>query len=292
MNNASTQDPNFILNECREMDKAVDENEGQLNMLTQMRQQFLSFTNNEEIQRVQRQIDERSASVMSNFSKLVQRSKRIRAMPESGEPRNAPQVGRIDRRIKTSLNHAQQLDRDFRNKTQENFSRQYRTVRPDASDAEVQEALQTEGGAFQQGLMNATRLGQANTTVRDVRLRHTAIQKIEQDMMELAQLFQDMEALVVQQEPAVNQIEQKGEEVNDHVTKANVELDGAVKKARAARRKKWICLGIVGECGPIDELNIQANVHSADHYHHRGCGCCCGRGELSPTCSSPNISSY
>jgi len=63
--------------------------------------------------------------------------------------------------------------------------------------------------------------------------------------MELAQLFNDLEALVVQQEPAVAQIEQKGEEVNENVGKGNTELDGAIVKARAARRKKWICLGIV-----------------------------------------------
>ena len=62
--------------------------------------------------------------------------------------------------------------------------------------------------------------------------------------MELAQLFQDLEALVVQQEPAVAQIEQKGEEVNTNMTSANTQLDGAIVKARAARRKKWICLGI------------------------------------------------
>ena len=58
-------------------------------------------------------------------------------------------------------------------------------------------------------------------------------------MVILAQLFQDLETAVVQQEPAVTQIEQRGEEVTDHVAKANTELDGAVKKARAARRKKW-----------------------------------------------------
>ena len=70
-------------------------------------------------------------------------------------------------------------------------------------------------------------------------------------MMELAQLFQDLETLVVQQEPAVTQIEQKGEEVTENVGRGNTELDGAIKKARAARRKKWICLGIVGMFDPV-----------------------------------------
>jgi syntaxin 1B/2/3 len=64
-------------------------------------------------------------------------------------------------------------------------------------------------------------------------------------MIELASLFQDLEAQVVMQEPAVTQIEQKGEEVNDNVGKANVEIDGAISKARSRNRKKWWCLLII-----------------------------------------------
>jgi hypothetical protein len=91
-------------------------------------------------------------------------------------------------------------------------------------------------------------------------------------MMELAQLFQDLETLVVQQEPAVTQIEQKGEEVTDNVGRGNTELDGAIKKARAARRKKWICLGIVGMF-PLLELlvlcpNIDSRYYYCRHCHH------------------------
>lgn len=96
-------------------------------------------------------------------------------------------------------------------------------------------------------LINTDRRGQAQTIANNVRGRHEAIAKIESEMIVLAQLFQDLEAAVIQQEPAVTQIEQRGEEVTDHVAKANTELDGAVKKARAARRKKWICLGIASE---------------------------------------------
>lgn len=61
-------------------------------------------------------------------------------------------------------------------------------------------------------------------------------------MIQLAQLFQDMESLVVQQEAAVEQIDQKAENVNGDVQKANVEIDGAIQKARSRNRKKWWCL--------------------------------------------------
>ena len=77
--------------------------------------------------------------------------------------------------------------------------------------------------------------------------RHEAIQKIERQVIELAQLFEDMNVLVVQQEPVVAQINERVENVQQNVTQGNTQLDGAIKKARAARRKKWYCLGIVCE---------------------------------------------
>jgi hypothetical protein len=99
-------------------------------------------------------------------------------------------------------------------------------------------------------------------------------------MIELSQLFQDLEAQVVQQEPAVTQIEQRGEEVNDHVAKANTELDGAVKKARSARRKKWWCFLIVGmfSTSMLPRVSLANFRFSHHHYHHRsrrGCWCLC-----------------
>lgn len=63
-------------------------------------------------------------------------------------------------------------------------------------------------------------------------------------MIELAQLFQDMEAAVVQQEAPIQHIDDKAENTVTHVQQGNTQLDGAVTKARSARKKKWICLGI------------------------------------------------
>lgn len=56
-----------------------------------------------------------------------------------------------------------------------------------------------------------------------------------------------MEAAVVQQEPAIEHIEKQAEDTTMHVDKGNDQLNTAVDKARSARKKKWICLGIVGK---------------------------------------------
>jgi syntaxin 1B/2/3 len=94
-------------------------------------------------------------------------------------------------------------------------------------------------------LLNSDRRGQATSTLRNVKERHEAIQNIERQMVELAQLFQDLDQIVQQQEPLVANIEQKGEEINDNVKAANVEIDGAIVKARSRNRKKWWCLLVV-----------------------------------------------
>jgi syntaxin 1B/2/3 len=64
-------------------------------------------------------------------------------------------------------------------------------------------------------------------------------------MVELAELFQDLDRIVQEQEPLVQDIERKGEEVHDNVTKGNEEIGTAINSARARNRKKWWCLLIV-----------------------------------------------
>lgn len=129
---------------------------------------------------------------------------------------------------------------------QEQQARQYRIVRPDASDEEVREAVEDPNTqVFQQALLNSDRRGQSQTTLNAVRQRHNEIQRIEQTIIELAQLFQDLDNIVMEQEPLVANIEQKGEEIQENIVQANTELDKGVKSARGARKKKWICFWIV-----------------------------------------------
>lgn len=94
-------------------------------------------------------------------------------------------------------------------------------------------------------LLNSGRQGQSQTTLNAVRQRSEAIQNIEETMIELAELFQDLDVLVMQQEAQVKMIEEKGEEVQQDLEKANIELDTGIKSARGARKKKWICLFLV-----------------------------------------------
>lgn len=243
MNNgygAPAADPNAILNDCQAIDRALDQIDSQLEQLTRLHKSAV----NEPLV-YKNQIDNLNNEIMTGYRGLVDRMRRIKGLPESGEPRNKPQVGRVDRRLKSTINKFQEVESRFRKELQESQARQYRIVRPDATEEEVKQAIEDpQAQIFSQALMQSDRRGQAQSALRAVEGRHKEIQKIEQQMVELAQLFQDLNEIVVQQEPLVENIEQKGEEVRDNVVKANEEIDTAIVSARSRNRKKWYCLGI------------------------------------------------
>ncbi len=141
-------DPNAILNECREVDRALDELDGQLANLERTFKQVLARPD-----MPSGEINQLSSQVMTSYRALVTRVKNIKSKPESGNPRNAPQVGKVDRRLKTTINRYQTLEAEFRRDSQAAAERQYRIVRPDATDEEVREAVaDPEAPIFQQAV--------------------------------------------------------------------------------------------------------------------------------------------
>ncbi|KAI9830180.1 MAG: Plasma membrane t-SNARE, secretory vesicle fusion [Phylliscum demangeonii] len=236
-----------MLNEIREIDRGIDAIERNLERLRMVQQQSLGDPNSSQDSPINRERDRLSEDTMTLYRNFVIRMRTIKSQPESGNPTNASQVGRVDRRLKGAIQQFQTLDSDYRKKLQQQVERELRIVRPDATESEIREAVEdtSNNQVFTQALLQSDRRGQSQRVLQHVTSRHEAIQKIEVQFVELAQLFQDMEALVVQQEPAVTQIEQKGEQVTEDVGKANVEISGAIQKARSRNRKKWWCLLIV-----------------------------------------------
>ena len=242
------RDPNAILNELRQIDQGIDSIRRNLNDLSHLQQRALDDPDSSADSQNNQQLDTIASETMTMYRSFAGRVKALKQQPESGSPKNAPQLGKVDRKLKAAIQEYQTMDSAFRKRLQEQMARQYRIVRPDASEAEVREAVEDTSNqqVFSQALLQSDRRGQSRSALNAVQNRHEAIQKIEQQMIELAELFQDMEALVVQQEAAVTNIEMKGEEVVENMDKGTQEIGAAIKSARNARKWKWWCLGICG----------------------------------------------
>ena len=257
--------PTAVLNEIADINKGIEAIDRNLQQLQMLQQRSLDDIDSSSSNNTKRQLDSLTSQTMAEYRTLTDRVRQLKSNPES-QAKFGAQVKRVDTRLKEAMHAYRQVESTFRQRTEEQVARQYRIVRPDATEEEVQAAVEDQSGGqiFQQALMQSNRRGQAQAVLSAVQDRHAQLEKIQQQLEEIAQLFQDLDTLVVQQEAAVVAIEQKGEEVIDNIDKGNVELGTAVVTARSTRKKKWICLGICGMFIPT----LVTNACRADYANN------------------------
>jgi len=73
----------------------------------------------------------------------------------------------------------------------------------------------------------------------NVRARHNDIVRIEKTLVELAQLFEQLNEAVEVQDPVVTHIGEKAEEVHHDTEQANAQIVKGIKSARRRNRMKW-----------------------------------------------------
>ena len=132
----AANDPNAILNECREVDRAIEDLE--------LRLRDLDVEFNKVLSRPDAPaggIDALAAEIMTIYRNLFDRVKKIKTKPQSGDPRVAPQVRRVENKLKDTVNRYQAMEASFRKRQQEAAKRQFLIVNPEATEAEVQEAV-------------------------------------------------------------------------------------------------------------------------------------------------------
>lgn len=265
------EDPNAIRNECRDISNSVREVESTLEQIRVLQSRVLNDADSSSNSQSNRQLDTMTTETMATYRALAERVRVVKSNPDGSLPMNKIHVERVDREVKAVITKYQTVESEFQAAVKQQMGRQFRIVRPEATDEEVQAAIDdtSSGQIFSQALMQSDRQGRARAALSAVQDRHKELLKIEQQMTELFQLMQDLDTLVVKQEEVVAHIDNSAEEVVENLDKGNEEIAVAVTTARATRKKKWICLGIVGmKISTLPWLSeLQANLYSC-HYRH------------------------
>ncbi|KAI0797683.1 t-SNARE [Abortiporus biennis] len=143
------------------------------------------------------------------------------------------------------LQHYQEVEREYRTKYKQRVERQFKIVKPDATPEEVNAVVNdTSGGGdqiFAQALSATNRYSESRAAYREVQERHEDLRRIERTLEELAQLFNDISVLINQQDDAINAIQDTAGRVEADTSAGLDQTEKAVKHARSARRKRWIC---------------------------------------------------
>ncbi|KAJ7654359.1 t-SNARE [Mycena rosella] len=110
---------------------------------------------------------------------------------------------------------------------------------------EITEVISGGGDqVFMQALTTSPRYAQSRSAYQEVQARAQDLKKMEQTLGELAQLFSDMATLVEQQDETVVAIEDTAIDVEKNAAEGLEQTTIAVRFARAARKKRYICLCI------------------------------------------------
>ncbi|KAI9230959.1 MAG: t-SNARE [Piptocephalis tieghemiana] len=136
----------------------------------------------------------------------------------------------------------QRVEQSYRNRVRQRMERQYRVVKPNATQAEIDEALDANSGqVFAQTLLQTTRYGEARRALEEVQERHEDIKKIERTIMELHDLFQEMNIAVEEQGAMLNNIEHNVENTAHYNETTVKHIDKAIVSRKKTRKRLWCC---------------------------------------------------
>lgn len=194
---------------------------------------------------IQQETSSLTNGVKNRIKLLESQTKRI---PAGGDKnvRNT-QIGAVKNRFKETIQRYQQVEQSYRQKYRARAERQFRIVKPDATQQEIKAALNDDqnGQIFSQALLNSNRHGEAKGALREVQERHEDIKRIERTITELAQLFNEMSILVDEQDDALNVIQEQGAQVETDMNQGLQHTNKAVDSARKARKKRWYCFWLI-----------------------------------------------
>jgi syntaxin 1B/2/3 len=141
---AIQKDSNAILNACRDIDEGIDSMAKWLVDLRKLHDRSEDSIRVDETLPVD--MSTLCESITDAYGNLINRLKKIMSDPQSGSPRNAPQVGRVQRRLKGTIREYHETQLAHSNRLKSQLERDARIINPYATDAEIKEAAENPEG--------------------------------------------------------------------------------------------------------------------------------------------------
>ncbi|ODV82347.1 protein SSO2 [Suhomyces tanzawaensis NRRL Y-17324] len=244
------------MNEIQDINNLLDQYLNLINLISNKQRNFMQELdlNEDDTEYSSRQIDALVSEAQSLQLDLKNRIKNVQT--QAVQSKNQTKLDQAETSRKRFLELIQEyrlVEANNREQTKVQAERQYKIIKPDASDAEIK-AVVEDGGSnsqqyFQQALLQSNRRGEARTVLNEVQVRHRELLKLEKTMAELTQLFHDMEELVIEQDQAIQQIDEQVGNAQHDIEQGVGHTNKAVVSAKKARKKRiwcfFICLIII-----------------------------------------------
>ncbi|KAK9711714.1 hypothetical protein K7432_007640 [Basidiobolus ranarum] len=180
---------------------------------------------------------------------------RIQAIEElTRDPSTAPANSKAFRnrllglreKLKNALLEYQRIQHKYDEEHKETIVRQYEIVNPNATPEEIDTMLNDSDyqQVFAQAVLQSNRKDHAIRVLEAVQSRDKDIQKIHDSVLELAQLFQQIDLMIENQGTVIVDIENTTEQVVEHQVESQKVLDQTEGILKKIRQKKLILLSV------------------------------------------------
>ncbi|KAG2218954.1 hypothetical protein INT45_004646 [Circinella minor] len=241
-----------FLSEIEQVKHEIDTVNSDIKAVESLHNQALETYNEEqwqyyagELERLQQNVRAQNNSIKNRLAEIERTNAQ---MHHSGESKiRQTQSENVRKRFLDTIRHYQEIENDYRQKYRQRIERQIRIVKPEATEEEVEQIMDSDQGTqvFTQSIIQAGRQSSSRAVLSEVQNRHTDIKRIERTLLELHELFEDMQMLVERQGEVIVKIDDHAEQVAGDLKEGNRAVKRAVDFARSTRAKKWCCFFLV-----------------------------------------------
>ncbi|KAJ2785494.1 hypothetical protein GGI15_001888 [Coemansia interrupta] len=184
---------------------------------------------------------------LKQLDEVIQRSQHDPSVSGSQTVARTSRKEALTRRFADQISRYRQMEHESSKRQRARLERQYKIVRPDATDEEARQAAESDHAAqiFSQAVVGSSRTQEARRVLQDVQLRQEQIQNIEKSIIQLAEMFNEVSAMVNQQQQQIDDIEAAVEQTHTHIEEGYKETQKAVVQVKKSRKKKWWLLALV-----------------------------------------------
>jgi len=248
---------NEFFAEIENISQSLQQLKSNIGQISQLHTTVLNSATNEERQeqaqqelsRITTETSRMTNSIKLRIKNLSDLNDRQPNVPGKEGERNTRrmQVAVQKKKFMDLIQEYREVEAKSREKHRARMERQYKIVKPDATQEEIRYAMDTDQGSqvFANALTQSTRYADARNAYREVQERHADIQRIAETMTELQQIFNDLAALVERQDEQIQTIEASAQDVETNMQAGNQQIEKGVKSAKKARRKRVWCFWII-----------------------------------------------
>ena len=138
----------------------------------------------------------------------------------------------------------QKIQELYQEKYRIQLQRQYLIVKPRATKAELAE-LTRDPEAMKVQVFAMSVKEDSKKTLGQMKNRLQDMQNIERSILELNQMFLQMQDLVVSQGEIINRVEYNVDQIEDYTAQAARNMETALESQKAIQKKKWYIIMIV-----------------------------------------------